>query len=86
MPPAAPTRRRPRCWRSAARLFRDNPDLRRAVNWALDRPQLVRQHGYLAGARTDQILPPGMPGYRNWQLYPLTGVNERTFAQANELA
>jgi peptide/nickel transport system substrate-binding protein len=67
-------------------LFRDNPDLRRAVNWALDRAYLVRQHGFLSGARTDQILPPGMPGYRNWQLYPLTGVTERTLAKARDLA
>jgi peptide/nickel transport system substrate-binding protein len=67
-------------------LFRDNPELRRAVNFALDRAYLVRQHGFLSGARTDQILPPGMPGYRNWQLYPLTGVTERTLAKARELA
>jgi peptide/nickel transport system substrate-binding protein len=71
---------------TAGALFRDNAELRRAVSWALDRPQLVRQHGFLAGARTDQLLPPGMPGYQNWQLYPLTGVNERSLAKANELA
>jgi peptide/nickel transport system substrate-binding protein len=71
---------------TASALFRDNPRLRRAVGWALDRPHLARQHGYLAGARTDQILPPGMPGYRDWQLYPLGGASEASLAKARQLA
>jgi ABC-type transport system substrate-binding protein len=56
-------------------LFRNNPALRRAVNHALDRQHLVRQHGFLAGSRTDQILPPGMPGYRDANLYSLKAPN-----------
>jgi ABC-type oligopeptide transport system substrate-binding subunit len=32
--------------------------LEKAINHALDRPELARAHGYLAGARTDQMLPP----------------------------
>jgi peptide/nickel transport system substrate-binding protein len=58
-------------------LFRGNARLRRAINYALDRPEMVRQLGPLAGRRTDQILPPGMPGYRDWDLYPLKGPNLR---------
>jgi peptide/nickel transport system substrate-binding protein len=58
-----------------SKLFRNNPKLRQAVNYAIDRPQIVRQHGYLGGGRTDQILPPGMPGFRNGNIYPLGGEN-----------
>ena len=58
-------------------LFRQNPKLRQAVNFAMDRPELVRQLPVLSGRRTDQILPPGLPGYRDWDLYPLKGPNLR---------
>jgi peptide/nickel transport system substrate-binding protein len=67
-------------------LFSGNTKLRRAVNYALDRPQLVRPFGSRVGTRTDQILPPGMPGYRNWDLYPLKGPNlkkARALARGN---
>jgi peptide/nickel transport system substrate-binding protein len=47
---------------------------------------MVRQHGFLAGARTDQILPPGMPGYKDWSIYPLGGVNAAAIAKAKALA
>ena len=67
-------------------LFRGNAKLRQAVNWAIDRPQIVRQHGYLGGGRTDQILPPGMPGYRDWNIYPLSGVNNTSLNKAKSLA
>jgi hypothetical protein len=56
-------------------LFRDNPNLRKAVNHAMDRRFLAAQDGYLAGARTDQILPPGMPGFRDANIYSLRGPN-----------
>jgi peptide/nickel transport system substrate-binding protein len=56
-------------------LFNGNAKLRRAINYALDRPEMMRQFGPLVGRGTDQILPPGMPGYRNWDLYPLKGPN-----------
>jgi peptide/nickel transport system substrate-binding protein len=52
-------------------LFRDNPRLRRAVNLALDRPEILRQGGFLRGKRTDQLLPPGMPGFIPRDIYPL---------------
>jgi peptide/nickel transport system substrate-binding protein len=67
-------------------LFKNNNKLAAAVGWALDRPQMVRQHGYLAGARTDQILPPGMPGYKDWSIYPLGGVSAASLAKAKALA
>jgi len=64
-------------------LFKNNDSLARAVNYAIDRPQMVRQHGALGGVRTDQILPVGFPGFKDWNLYPLKGSN---YARANALA
>jgi peptide/nickel transport system substrate-binding protein len=45
--------------------------LRKAVNFAIDRPALIRQFGQLAGTTTDQILPPGVPGFHDVAIYPL---------------
>jgi ABC-type oligopeptide transport system substrate-binding subunit len=56
-------------------LFKNNVALRRAVNFAIDRHALLVQNGFLAGTRTDQILPPGLPSYRNADLYPLKQPN-----------
>jgi peptide/nickel transport system substrate-binding protein len=67
-------------------LFKDNPKLRQAVNYAIDRPQIVRQHGFLGGGRTDQILPPGMPGFRDGKIYPLVGVNNTSLTKARALS
>lgn len=64
-------------------LFRDNPQLRRAVNLAIDRPEILRQYGAFAGRRTDQLLPFGMRGFRDVDLYPLKGAD---VARARELA
>jgi ABC-type oligopeptide transport system substrate-binding subunit len=43
-------------------LFANNPQLRKAVNWALDRTDYVAQAGPYAGQPWTHILPPGMPG------------------------
>jgi peptide/nickel transport system substrate-binding protein len=64
-------------------LLSGNAKLRRAINYALDRPEMARQFGPWTGTPTDQILPPGMPGYRNWDLYPLKQPNLK---QARALA
>src|SRR5438034_2308937 len=64
-------------------IFKDNLPLRKAVNYAIDRRAMLAQSGYLAGKRTDQILPPGMAGFRDADLYPLKGPN---FAFAKKLA
>src|SRR6476469_1418592 len=48
-------------------------DLAKAINYAIDRTALLAQSGYLAGKRTDQILPPGIAGFRDANLYPLKG-------------
>jgi ABC-type transport system substrate-binding protein len=58
-------------------LFGDNDRLAQAVNAGVDRAAIIRQSGAYAGVRTDQILPPGFPGFRNWNLYPLKGADKR---------
>jgi ABC-type transport system substrate-binding protein len=68
---------------NAQPLFRNNPRLRQAVNHAVDRRFMTAQHGYLAGRRTDQFLPYGMPGFREWNIYSLRGPN---LARARQLA
>jgi len=52
--------------------------LAKAINYAIDRKALLAQGGYLAGKRTDQILPPGMAGFRDASLYPLKGPDVAT--------
>jgi peptide/nickel transport system substrate-binding protein len=47
--------------------------LAKAINYVIDRKAMLAQGGYLAGKRTDQILPPGMAGFRDASLYPLKG-------------
>jgi peptide/nickel transport system substrate-binding protein len=47
-----------------------DPTVRRAVNYALDRSAIVEQLGPGTATPTDQILPPGMPGFRDAHLYP----------------
>jgi peptide/nickel transport system substrate-binding protein len=57
---------------SSRPLFRGNPALRQAVNFAVDRTALRRlTGGLLASQPTDQYLPPPIPGYRDAHIYPL---------------
>jgi ABC-type transport system substrate-binding protein len=56
-------------------LFGDNPKLRQAVNFAVDRKALAREAGLLAETPTDQYLLPGCPCYREERIYPLKGPN-----------
>jgi peptide/nickel transport system substrate-binding protein len=60
---------------TASPLFRDNVPLRKAVNFALDRPAIVAQSlgGALSNTPTDQILPSRTPGWTDYRLYPLAG-------------
>ncbi len=43
---------------------------RQAVNYLVNRPAALAQRGAFAGTPTDQVLPPTMPGFKNWKLYP----------------
>ena len=57
--------------------------LRRAVNYAIDRPAIVAQEaratrfGFSAGTANDAYLPPGTPGYPGVHVYPLDGPDLR---------
>jgi peptide/nickel transport system substrate-binding protein len=64
-------------------LFRNNPKLRQAVNFAVDRRALLRERGPLAGLTTDQYLPASIPGFRDERIYPLGGPD---LARARALA
>jgi ABC-type transport system substrate-binding protein len=59
-------------------LFRNNVELRQAVNFAADRRALTREIGPHVATPTDQYLPPSMPGFRNERLYPLAEPDLRT--------
>jgi peptide/nickel transport system substrate-binding protein len=63
-------------------IFKDEK-LRQAVAAAIDRPALIRQRGAFAGDPTDQYLPPGIPGYKDEEIYSTTGADVE---QAKELA
>ena len=61
-----------------------NVDLKKAINYALDRHALIIQRGAFSGKRTDQILPPLMPGFKDADLYPT--IKQPNFAKAKQLA
>jgi peptide/nickel transport system substrate-binding protein len=68
---------------SSRPLFRNNPRLRRAINFALDREELIATSGGpVVASVTDQHLPPGMPGFRDAKIYPPKG----DLARARQLA
>jgi peptide/nickel transport system substrate-binding protein len=72
------------------RLFHNNTALAKAVNYAVDRHAYVAQRGFLAGARTNRILPPGMSGVTKATSvlkngYPINA-SAGTVAQAKKLA
>ena len=55
-------------------------NMRKAVNYAIDRRALVRIYGGLARP-TQQVLPPGFPGYRRLTLYPYNLARARQLVQ-----
>ena len=48
---------------------------RKAFEWGIDRPAIVRILGKYAGKRSDQILIPGIPGFHDFHLYAIKGAN-----------
>jgi tRNA A-37 threonylcarbamoyl transferase component Bud32 len=64
---------------TARPLFRDER-LRRAVEYALDRPALAAAY---ADAPSDEIVPSAVPGFRSGHVYPVNGPD---FATARHLA
>jgi peptide/nickel transport system substrate-binding protein len=57
--------------------------MRKAANYAVDRSAMLRNFGAFAGELTDQILPPGMGGFRDAKIYPLRSPD---YAKAKSLA
>jgi peptide/nickel transport system substrate-binding protein len=66
-------------------IFKGNVKLRKAVNYAINRPLLIAQGGFHSGKPTDQMLPPAMPGYRDVKAYPLK-MNSASLNKAKALA
>ena len=61
-----------------------DPRLRRAVNYAIDRPELAKNTGFgFSGQPTDQYIPPEIPGFEDAAVYPLDGPD---LAKARRLA
>ncbi len=58
-------------------LFKNNVELRQALNFAVDRRALLREYGPFAATPTDQYLPQAMPGFQNKRIYPLAGPDLR---------
>jgi ABC-type transport system substrate-binding protein len=52
--------------------------MRKAANYAIDRPAMLRVRGAFGGKRTDQILPPGMGGFKDVKAFPLKGADYKT--------
>lgn len=50
-----------------------NVDLRKAINYAITRTDILKQWGGpLAGSLTDQLTPPVLPDYKKFSMYPDT--------------
>jgi len=67
---------------AGAALFRNNPSLRRAVNYVIDREAMVELSGKYTMVPHDQYLPRGFPGFRDIDAYPF----RPDVARARELA
>jgi ABC-type transport system substrate-binding protein len=59
-----------------------NVDLKKAVNFAIDRQAMLEQRGAYAGVTNDQNLPADFPGFTDAALYP----SRPDLARARELA
>ncbi|MEK6274205.1 MAG: ABC transporter substrate-binding protein [Actinomycetota bacterium] len=64
-------------------LFKGNPNLRKAVAYAIDRKAYIAQVGPYAGNTWSHLFNPGVPGWRNVNPYPLDRPN---LTKARQLA
>ncbi|HEY2936427.1 MAG TPA: ABC transporter substrate-binding protein [Gaiellaceae bacterium] len=63
-------------------LFKNNPQLAKALNYAVDRSAILQQAGFRAGEEIDHILPPALSGSRPCNCYSSTP----DFSKAKDLA
>jgi ABC-type oligopeptide transport system substrate-binding subunit len=71
---------------NTARPTFQNPLVREAVNWAIDRPAIEKPYGYGYGTPGDKILPPALPGSQfEKSLYPTTSPTAADIAKAKAL-
>ena len=56
---------------NTSRGFFKDARARQAVAFAVDRPAITRLGGLNGGTPNEQILPPGIPGYRDANIYPV---------------
>jgi ABC-type transport system substrate-binding protein len=64
-------------------LFKDNPALRRAISYAIDRRAYAAQAGPYSGQPWSRLFNPGVPGWRNVNPYP---VDRPDLTKARQLA
>ena len=60
---------------NTSRGFFKDVKARQAVAFAVNRPALTNLGGLNAGTPNEQVLPPGIPGYRNANIYPVDRPN-----------
>jgi len=71
---------------NTARPTFQNPLVRQAVNWAIDRPAIEKPYGYGYGTPGDKILPPALPGSQfEKSLYPVTSPTAQDISKAKAL-
>jgi ABC-type oligopeptide transport system substrate-binding subunit len=70
--------------------FKNNPQLAKAVNFAVDRKAYTAQRGAFGGSQTNRILPPGINGVTKrtqvLPIYPSKGITAGNVAKAKALA
>jgi ABC-type transport system substrate-binding protein len=57
---------------SSQPIFKGNAPLRKAVNFAVNRKLIVAQRGFGGGQPADQVLAPGVAGFKHYAIYPNT--------------
>lgn len=66
---------------NAAQAPTNNVNVRKALNYAIGRTPIIKLLGPYAGSASDQILVPGLPGYKKFKVYG----NYPNFTQARTL-